>query len=399
MQSMKHAFRWALVGFVVLACQEELTAPADCPALCPGGYEIRDTVLVPIQDGDSSFEGYILPGQGTTFRVSNGLPASEDRGVVRFNQRPDSLLVSDTMRSYVVDSATIEFTITRRDTLVPGLKVYLYRLPATTDTSVTFSEVEDSLTPGNLLDSVLVDDTADTPRLKLTFVDTTLYKVDIPAADSGVLAMGVAMVASLPTGIRIGTILTGSDAPVFTSYIKLDIADTTKQKRTLSLNPQFSTFVSQNHPVLDPDLLTAGGAPSARSLIRFDWPDLIKDSGQLIRATLELVPTAPLIGLNNDPGFLEARIILSDLGSKSVLSQSRFEEFEIPEGSSDTVKMEVVNLLNAWQALDSIPHAFFISLTPEASSFTRATFGSTRTPGMVPRLLVTYAVPFRFTRP
>ena len=399
MQSMKHAFRWALVGFVVLACQEELTAPADCPALCPGGYEIRDTVLVPIQDGDSSFEGYILPGQGTTFRVSNGLPASEDRGVVRFNPRPDSLLVSDTMRSFVVDSATIEFTITRRDTLVPGLKVYLYRLPATTDTSVTFSEVEDSLTPGNLLDSVLVDDTADTPRLKLTFVDTTLYKVDIPAADSGVLAMGVAMVASSPTGIRIGTILTGSDAPVFTSYITLDIADTTKQKRTLSLNPQFSTFVSQNHPVLDPDLLTAGGAPSARSLIRFDWPDLIKDSGQLIRATLELVPTAPLIGLNNDPGFLEARIILSDLGSKSVLSQSRFEEFEIPEGSSDTVKMEVVNLLNAWQALDSIPHAFFISLTPEASSFTRAPFCPTRTPDMVPRLTVTYAVPFRFTRP
>jgi hypothetical protein len=399
MASMKHAFRWALVGFVVLACQEKLTAPADCPALCPGGYEIRDTVLTPIQNGDSSYEGYFLPGQGTTFRVSNGLPASEDRGVVRFNSRPDSLLITDTLRSYTVDSATIEFTITRRDTLVPGLKVYVYRLPADVDTSATFTDIESSLIPANLLDSILVEDTANTPRLKLTFVDTTLYKVDIPAADSGVLAMGLAISASAPTGVRIGTILTGSDAPVFTSFVTMDIADTARQKRTIALNPKLSTFVSQNPPVLDPDLLTAGGAPSARSLLRFDWPDIIRDSGQLVRASLELVPTASMDGLPNDPGFLEARIILSDLGAKSVLSQSRFVEFEIPEGSADTVRMEVVSLLSAWQSIDSIPHALFISLTPEASSFTRATFGSTRTPGKVPRLKLTYAVPFRFTRP
>jgi hypothetical protein len=390
---------WVIVALVVAACQEQLTAPADCPALCPGGYIIRDTVLDPIPDADSSFEGYVLPGQGTTIRVSNGLPASEDRGVIRFNTRPDSLFLRDTLRTYTIDSATIEFTITRRDTTVGGLKMYLYRLPATTDTSATFAQVAPDLTPGNLLDSVLVDDTADTPLVRVVFKDTTTYKVSIPAADSGVLAIGLAMAAASPTGVRVGTILTGSAAPVFTTYVNVDIADTTLQKRSILLNPKFSDFVSQNPPALDPDLLTTGGAPSARSLLRFDWPNFIRDSGQLVRVTLELIPTAPINGLPNDPAFLEARIVLSDLGAKSSLSQSTFAEFELPEASSDTVSFEIVSLLSAWQTIPTIPHALSLSLTPEGSSFTRATFGSTRTPGMTPRLKVTYAVPFRFARP
>jgi len=390
---------WVIVALVVAACQEQLTAPADCPALCPGGYIIRDTVLDPIPDADSSYEGYVLPGQGTTIRVSNGLPASEDRGVIRFNSRPDSLFLRDTLRTYTIDSATIEFTITRRDTTVGGLKMYLYRLPATTDTSATFAQVAPELTPANLLDSVLVDDTSDTPLVKVVFKDTTTYKLDIPAADSGVLAIGLAMAAASPTGVRVGTILTGSAAPVFTTFVNVNIADTTLQKRTILLNPKFSDFVSQNPPTLDPDLLTTGGAPSARSLLRFDWPDFIRDSGQLVRVTLELIPTAPMNGLPNDPAFLEARIVLSDLGSKSSLSQSTFAEFELPEASSDTVNFEIVSLLSAWQTIPTIPHALSLSLTPEGSSFTRATFGSTRSPGMKPRLKVTYAVPFRFARP
>ena len=360
---------------------------------------IRDTVLDPIPDADSSFEGYVLPGQGTTIRVSNGLPASEDRGVIRFNTRPDSLFLRDTLRTYTIDSATIEFTITRRDTTVGGLKMYLYRLPATTDTSATFAQVAADLTPGNLLDSVLVDDTADTPLVRVVFKDTTTYKVSIPAADSGVLAIGLAMAAASPTGC--GSAPSSPAPPRRSSPPSSTWTSRIRRCRSgrFMLNPKFSDFVSQNPPTLDPDLLTTGGAPSARSLLRFDWPNFIRDSGQLVRVTLELIPTAPINGLPNDPAFLEARIVLSDLGSKSSLSQSTFAEFELPEASSDTVNFEIVSLLSAWQTIPTIPHALSLSLTPEGSSFTRATFGSTRTPGKKPRLKVTYAVPFRFARP
>jgi hypothetical protein len=389
----------ALLAFVLFSCQEKLTAPADCPALCPGGYEMRDTVLIPVQDGDSSYDGFIDPGAGASIRVSNGLPASEDRGVFRFNSRPDSVLVSDTLRSYTIDSAAIELSVLARDPSVTGLKVFLYRVPATIDTPTTFAAVSQYLIPANLIDSLLVDDTSHTQRLRVVFSDTTLYKVDIPAVDSGVLAVGLAIAANGPTGVRIGTINSGSDAPFFTTYAREDIPDTTKNQRTLPLNPKFSTFVQQNPPVPDPDILAVGGAPSSRALIRFDFPTLLRDSALLVRATLQLVPTAPLNGLPGDSTTLQARIILSDLGAKSVLSQSKVATTKIVEASTDTVSMEVVSLLPAWQSVAGIPFGINLGLVPEASSFTRATFGSTRTPGKTARLKLTYAVPFRFARP
>ena len=61
--------RWALVGLAIFACREQITAPAECPELCPGGYEIRDTILDPVAGQDSSYEGYVLPGDGTSLEM------------------------------------------------------------------------------------------------------------------------------------------------------------------------------------------------------------------------------------------------------------------------------------------------------------------------------------------
>ena len=43
--------------------------------------------------------------------------------------------------------------------------------------------------------------------------------------------------------------------------------------------------------------------------------------------------------------------------------------------------------------------SFLLQLLPEGSSFSRATFGSSRSPGLVPRLRVTYARRFPFEAP
>ena len=53
-----------------------------------------------------------------------------------------------------------------------------------------------------------------------------------------------------------------------------------------------------------------------------------------------------------------------------------------------------------WQAIDERPEAVFLSLLPEAASFSRPVFGSTRseTPGPA-RLRVTYLKPFSFETP
>ena len=56
-------WRLALVGALLLGgCQEKLTSPGDCPALCPGGSpQVVDEILSAIPGSDSSFVGYVKP--------------------------------------------------------------------------------------------------------------------------------------------------------------------------------------------------------------------------------------------------------------------------------------------------------------------------------------------------
>lgn len=384
----------------IAACQEKLTAPGECPDFCPGGYEIRDTVLLPLAGMDSSYEGYLLAGQGASLRVSDRLPASEDRAILRFSPRGDSILV-DSLRPYTIDSVALELSVVYRDTLVSQPIIYLFRLPAGVDSTTTFAQVESAFSPASIVDSFVVPDSLRFPRLRAVFDDSaSLARVAIPPADSGVLALGVKLVAPSPTGIRIGSAAGGSTTPRFVTYVTVIFPDSTA-KRAFSLTPRFNTFVSQNPPPLDPNLLTVGGAPSARSLVRFPFPARFRDSVTILRATLDLVPAAPIEGLRGDSVFLEVRPVLADLGAKSPVAATTFAEQALALGAADTVSVEVVRLVRIWQSASgqTFPPALVLRLIPEAQSFTRVAFGSSRTPGMVPALRVTYALNFPFANP
>ncbi len=391
----------AVAVLFLVACQERLAAPAECPDLCPGGYVVRDTVLFPLQDADSSYEGYVLPGQPISMRVSYQLPASEDRGLIRFTARPDSFTVADTARAYAIDSVKISIGLLYRDTAVKNLVIYLYRLPATLDSTFTFTDAENAFTPASVIDTFMVADTLRNGILARTFKGATLAQVDIPAADSGIFAMGVQIRAAQPTGIRIGAQGATTFQPLFTTYLHVLTGDTANTTRTLTEAPPFSRFVSQTTPVLDTTLLTVGGLPSVRSLLRFRFPSILKDSAQLVRATLELIPTAPIPGLSGDTAFVQARPLLADFGGKSPAGTDGFYIGTAPLllNQTDTVRLEVRRALTLWQGSQPLPNGFMLQLFPEGVSFTRATFGSSRTAGFTPRLRVTYALKFPFERP
>jgi hypothetical protein len=146
-----------------------------------------------------------------------------------------------------------------------------------------------------------------------------------------------------------------------------------------------------------------GGEPSSRALIRFDLPQTIEDSATIVRASLELIPAAPVIGLPTDPPLLEARSLFADLGAKSpvVTTDTRFIVSDtISVGSADTVRLDVTAIVQLWQAIDERPEAVFLSLLPEAASFSRPVFGSTRSETTGPaRLRITYLQPFSFETP
>lgn len=391
-----------LAILLLLACQDRISAPANCPDLCPGSFVVRDTVLVPLTGTDSSFEGYVLAGQGSSLRVSRQLPASEDRAVIRFVARPDSATFKDTLRAFIIDSVVLSVGLQYRDTAVKDLVVSLYRLPASLDSNFSFSDAEAASTPANLLDTLMVADSVSTGTLRKTFQGATLAQVVIPPADSGVLAMAVGIQAAQPTGIRIGSAGGGGLVPQFTTYLHFPTpGDTTTTVQTFVRGPSFARFVSQAIPALDSTLLTVGGAPSTRSIIRFPWPPSLRDSAQLIKVTLELIPTVAIPGLRGDSAFIQARPLLADFGGKSPTgTDGRFITIaQLFEGQTDTLRLEVRPAVTLWQGSQGLPPAFMLQLFPEASSFTRATFGSSRTAGLVPRLRLTYAIPFPFENP
>jgi hypothetical protein len=396
------------VAFVILAaaitgCQERLTAPAECPELCPGGQSrVFDTVITPLANSDTSYLGYVARSAAGALLVSNGLPASEDRAVYRFNARPDSIEVRDTLRAYTVDSALLALNLVARDTLVNGLKLYLYRIDSAVDIDDTFTSIDQQLVPTAIIDSLEVPDSVNSGLVQTVLRGADVAKVALPTGTGGVLAIGVAVAADQPSGVRIGASAAGTGA-TFVSYVTLDVPDTGSVRRqSVTRAPAFNAFVTESPLVPEDALLTVGGEPSSRALLRFDLPEDIEDSATIVRATLELVPRSPMLGLPADPALLQAKALLADLGAKSpVTTDERFISADtLSVGSADTVRLDMTPIVRLWQAASERPEAVFLSLLPEGASFTRPVFGSTRS-GTVgaPRLRITYLKPFPFETP
>jgi hypothetical protein len=390
------------LGLAALGCQEELTAPGTCPALCPDGLpSVIDTVLTPVPGGDSAFVGYVRPGEGGGLLVSNQFSALDARTVLRFAARQDSVLVLDTLRAFTIDSVVLTLGVLARDSTVSNLSLELYRLPATVDSNITLAQVDSAFIPANSIGTIAIGDSILSGVVRLPLEDTLLSRVAIPPGDSGVLALGVGLQGGTPTGVRLGSQTAGSLAPSFITFVTAEVADTTLQAQAITRVATFNTFVTDAVGFPPPDFLAIGGAPSARSLVRFALPPRIKDSVQIVRATLELVPESPLQGIPNDPATLDVRGILSDLGAKSPLCSlsllcggtfiGQSSRADLEAGSADTLRIEVQDIVRGWQGERGAPQAFFLSLIPEAASFTTATFGSTRAGTNLPRLRITYA--------
>jgi hypothetical protein len=388
--------------FLAVACRDDLNAPVDCPALCPGGQPpVLESVLI-AQDGmDSSFVGYVPAGLGISLRVSNGLPVSEDRGIVQFLPRPDTVVVSDSGHHYVIDSVEFGLTLQARDTLVDSLRFLLYRLPIGIDTTTTFADIAPSLVPANVVDTIFVPDSVKSGVIQSVLSGAELARVAITApGDSGRIAIAVALVGSAPTGARIASIAaTGS--PHMKTYVTADsVADTTKKHVSINRFPSFASYVSQAPLALNDDLLSVGGGPSHRARLKFDLPRNLRDSVTILRATLELTPNTTILGLPNDPATLQAIGVIGDLGAKSplVTGGNTIGLKTVDAGTTGTVEIDVTRLIRAWQTKNGLPPIVFIAIAPEAATFTQPVFKSTRSGSGAPQLRITYYEKFPFQR-
>jgi hypothetical protein len=384
------------------ACTEDLTTPGTCPQTCPGGsVEIRDTVLVALLDQDSAYAGYVLPGQGTGLLVSTPDSADQYLSVMKFGGRPDSIRVKDSLYTYTIDSVAISIAVLARDPNATGIVLQLYRAPATVDSTVTYSDLAGLATPGNLLDSLVVPDTLENGNLRAVFSGADLAKVAIPASDSGVLAIAIGVTAMAPTGVELGSPTASTFLPTMTTYATVTQVDSANQAQTILRVPTFATFREENEPLPDPTILRVGGAPSSRILLHFSLPpELRKSATQILRAELILTPSEPIEGVTGIATTITARGLLTDVGAKSPLVPFLAPFTSIYPDSTSSSTIEVIDIVKTWQAATNPPaEAFFVSLQPEGSSFTRPVFSSSRSPTGAPQLRITYVTPLDFQEP
>lgn len=385
----------------VTACSEKLLTPVNCPDLCPGGQiVVYDTTLTPIVGSDSTYTGYVAANQAAAFLVSNNLPAATAVGFVKFIQRNDSIFVRDTARTYTIDSVEISLTVASRDTLQDGIALLLYKLPPTIDSTSTYAQITAAFTPEAFLDTLEVPDSLVAGEVIASFTGELLSRVALTPADSGVLRLGVALIAPGPTGVRINTIRAGTGAPNFRTYVQADIADTTLQDQFITRPPSYNSYLLESpFPQPTPTTLLIGGAPSSRSMLRFVFPPVLKDTAELIRATLELTPVSPIIGVSNISSSILVQGVLVDLGAKSPLIGDAARETPFAVPTSAVQSIEVLNLVKLWQGNAGRPSNLVIQLAPEGSSFSVPVFGSTATPATQPRLRIEFVRPYQFALP
>jgi hypothetical protein len=429
-----------VVLFLAAACTEQSTSPGVCPNFCPGGaIDIHDTIFAAIIERDSSFRGYVPSYQAEAMTAADAPGVVDSRAFFATDTmvRRVAPKIGDTATVPItVDSTRVRFVIVRRAKNTTNLRLRLYQLPLTVDSTSDFASLDPYFT-GPVVDSLNVSDLlalpaiGDTQTVRLwgdsIRVDTARHVLQISRADSSVavyfnldtlqspfsetdsgrVAFGVRVAADSLASVTLGTTESGGNTPLVRRFFHYTIPDTVSATPDSVVNTdrtlanRFDNFVFS--PVTPPSdaNLAVGGVPSARSVVRVALPAYLHDSIDVVRATLILVPVNAVQGVASDSFHLLARPVLTDLGAKSPLSTNStlYGSAVVHIGFPDTVQLEMTNLVRAWSLDTSMVTTFVLGQVPEATSYTEVRFYSSRTPAFRPALHVTYVKRFRFGEP
>lgn len=426
------------LGFLLVAaaCTEEATAPGDCPNFCPGGQiVVQDSIFTTIIERDSAFRGYLQVYQAGGMTAAD-LPGMQSRALFVLNPmitRVAPKAGDTTTVPIVVDSSRLALRMVRRNRATTNLWLKLYAIPITTDSTATFASLDpnfaappvDSVSVDDLLSRPLITDTAtvrfwgdtiqtdsaghilitaDSAKILTLFFQFDTLKAPFVVADSGRLGFGIGVTADSQASATFGTV-ESSDVPTMLWFYHYTIPDTvsatpdsvvhTSQPRA----PQFDSFVFDPPTAPLDSNLSVGGAPSARSLVRVAMPAFLRDSFDIVRATAMFVPVAAVPGSPADSFALIVRPVQTDLGAKSPLAAAASGSVIVHPGTTDTVRIELTDLVRAWAIDTTLPTMFFLTQQPEAQSFTEIRFYSSRAPAFRPALHLTYLKRFPFGEP
>jgi hypothetical protein len=322
-----------------------------------------------------------------------GVPTS--RAVFRFLPYAERLLLGpgDTATGTVLglDSFDLRLSVQARGD--SGLELVFHRLPATVDSSVTFAGLDAWFADSTVIDTLAIPDSLVSGVVTARFPADAFPTLD---ADGRVAAVGVE-VQSADRGFVTLASVEAVDPPILTRHVRLDSAGVTISRIDGKL-PLLDTYVAPDRPAPPADVLRVGGAPSARTLLRFAVPSQILDSSTIVRATLILVGAQPALGAPGDTVRLIAQGVAADVGAKSPLigvAQDQLLGRLVPlvVGSSDTLRFDITDLVLRWSGDTTRARAVMVRAVPEGNAFAEGWFGSTASAGFRPALQVTFVPP------
>jgi len=394
----------ALIAGLAMGCQEDLMAPANgtCPDFCPPEQlQVVDSILLDNVLSDSGYVGYIQPWEATGLQVYRDSTAGSEhasRAMFSFLALPDSLLLSSGDTAYGPIVATDSFSVTlklrQRNLAATGLELAIYRIPVSVDSTTGYADLDPYFSDSTLLATVSIPD---------SLVDGNVIATMDPLAfpdygpDGNRAAIGVAL-RNPNEYVQFGSIEANAAANL-TRYVQLDSAGTSVPRQQ-GAGPGFDSFVGTPLPAVPATARPVGGSPAARTILRFDMPRRIIDSSRVLRATLVLLPVEPVLGPPTDSLAVIAQGLTADVGAKSPLRPVSQDSVPLlvaflPAGSTDTVRLDVTDLVIGWTRDSTRPRALAVRSVPEGSSFAELRLGAASSGALRPRLHVTFVPPLQ----
>jgi hypothetical protein len=451
------------VLLAVWACVEEPTSPARCPEFCPGNKLVAvESLFTDAISRDSTFQGYVIPVHAGFLPITaeGGIDSRSITQMNVFAPRTQIDSVDTTTGVKVIDSMKLLVRFLRPDTSSHNLRLSFYQLPDSIDSTTTLTNLAAYFTSPPLRvvnvdsmlnqasrrdsvtgDTVLTNGTTDTNTVvtsSTAHIVTLRLKFDsahapFNAADSGRFSLGVVVTAdnrptlilgSGETGLGLGASwfyrvdsagkLIRPDSIFFKDTCSGGTCTHTHPPDSVVTNTDFDTFL-YTAPALPPDSnLLIGGIPSQRALLRINFPKLIRDSAQVLRAELFLIPTPAAPVVTGDSLVIFVNRVSADFGLKSPIDadtaiQGTSQPFA--GNPTDTVRIELTPLFRAWASDTTVPTSVVVRLmslrrfmssttsTPvttgrssslEGATFTTLRFYASRTAAFRPVLKLTY---------
>lgn len=413
----------ALVA-IAAACSEELESGAACPALCPvESVPVRDTLITSIPL-DSTLANFPLSGEQpfALLATAPGTPALDVRLVARFDT---------VQRKYLPTGAVDSAAITAVDS--GYLRLILDSASIVATAPVTFEAYD--------VDSAGVDTTVAglaplfRPSRRLGGVTVAAADVKdsvrVPIDNAALVAkivggarvrIGVRILSAAPARLRVATVDGASPAasprlsfdpstdatysPIFAFSSSDSPAGDAAQAFALR---NFTLGVSVPRSALATDLVV-GGVGGRRTYLRFDVPQGLLDSANVVRATLILTQrdNATQVALDSVrvvPDVVIANRNVADLRRAATLTASisptLIDTLRAAPTTSGTRELSIAPVITYWRLQsDSAYQAISLRALYEGAQATELRFYSTEAPADVrPRLRISYIPRTQFGLP